>query len=209
MLVMMPRPAQPTPGSGPPDSVQRVPLVARLQDVVEFDVLALFAKSVEHGLLGQSAQEETGGVGLGVASDHHDLLAHLRQRGHRVLRGGALADAAFSVDCDLAHASSSPPVGRILSPTNTVDRSMADHYINHRARSFYPECGRIPSSRIRHSDKRQTILSVLSVIGHCQSAFLYFSVPEGGLTGLALGLRIVAICSVNPEDHHRCRPRPV
>ena len=52
----MPRPAQPTPGSGPPDSVHRQSPKPVAADVVQVDVLAFFAKRVEHGLLGQPAQ---------------------------------------------------------------------------------------------------------------------------------------------------------
>ncbi len=99
----MPRPAQPTPGSGPPDSVQRHVAETVAADVVEFDVFAFVAKRIQDGLLGQSAQEQSGRVGLGVAADHHDFLAHFRQGRYRVLRGRRLADAAFAVDCNLSH----------------------------------------------------------------------------------------------------------
>ncbi len=99
---MIPRPAQPTPGSGPPDSTQSVLPKPVAADVFQLDVLALLAQRVEHGLLRQAAQQQPRGVGLGVAADHHHLLAHLGQRGDGVLGGGALADATFAVDRHLA-----------------------------------------------------------------------------------------------------------
>ncbi len=43
------------------------------------------------------------GVGLGVAADHHDLAAHLRQRRDRVLGRRRLADAALAVNRHLTH----------------------------------------------------------------------------------------------------------
>jgi hypothetical protein len=46
-------------------------------------------------------QDQAGGIGLGVAADDEDLLAHLGQGGQRVLAGGGLADAALAVEGDL------------------------------------------------------------------------------------------------------------
>ena len=49
-------------------------------------------------VLGLGVQDQTGGVGLGVAADDHDLLAGLGEAGDQVLGGGGLADTAFAVD---------------------------------------------------------------------------------------------------------------
>ena len=81
--------------------------VAGLADIVQFHVLAFLAQGVEHRFLGQAAEQQAGGVGLGVAADDHDLSAHLRQTGHGVLGGGGFADAAFAVNCHLSHLYSS------------------------------------------------------------------------------------------------------
>jgi hypothetical protein len=56
---------------------------------------------MEHGGLRLGVQDETGGVGLGVAADDQNLLAKLNERRERVLRGGGLADAALAVKRDL------------------------------------------------------------------------------------------------------------
>ena len=99
----MPRPAQPTPGlraagfhahgSGEPGAA----------DILQVHVFAFFPEGVQNALLGQAAQQQAGGVRLGVAAHHHDLAAHFGQPGHGVLRGGGLADAAFAVNCYFAH----------------------------------------------------------------------------------------------------------
>ena len=77
MDVMMPRPAQPTPGSGPPDSTHKVFVKSIAADVFQGDVLAFFAERVEHGFLGQAVQQQTRRVGLRIAADHHHLAPHL------------------------------------------------------------------------------------------------------------------------------------
>ena len=77
--------------------------VSRLEDLVQFHILAFVAKGIEHGLLGQATEQESGGIGLRVTADHHDLLAPLREPGNGVLGGGGLADATLAIDCDLAH----------------------------------------------------------------------------------------------------------
>jgi hypothetical protein len=56
-------------------------------------------KGIQYRFLGQAAEQQPGGVGLGVAADDHDLLAHLHQAGDGVLGCGGLADAAFAVNC--------------------------------------------------------------------------------------------------------------
>ncbi len=105
---MIPRPAQPTPGSGPPDSTQIDIAETDFSDVVEFHVLAFRAKGVEHGLLRQPSQQQPRGIRLGIAAHNHDLSAHFRQTGHCVLRGGGLSDTAFAVNGNLSHLK--PPV---------------------------------------------------------------------------------------------------
>jgi hypothetical protein len=55
--------------------------------------------------LRQAAEQQARGVGLGIAADDHDLVAHLGQAGDGVLGGGGFADAAFAVDCNFSHMS--------------------------------------------------------------------------------------------------------
>ena len=90
MAVMTPRPAQPTPGSGPPDSTHFDVAVADLHHHLEFQVLhaAGLGGQVHDGVLGLLVQHQAGRVGLGIAADDHDLLLGFRQRRHQVLRGG-------------------------------------------------------------------------------------------------------------------------
>ena len=100
---MTPRPAQPTPGSGPPDFRAFDALVADLHHVFEFQVLdgARFRRQGEHRVLHLGVKDETGGVGFGIAADDQDLLADVDEGGERVLRRRGFADAALSVECDL------------------------------------------------------------------------------------------------------------
>jgi hypothetical protein len=53
--------------------------------------------------VGETAEQQARGVGLGIAANDHDLVAHLGQTGHGVFGGGGFADAAFSVDCNFSH----------------------------------------------------------------------------------------------------------
>ncbi len=53
----MPRPAQPTPGSGPPDSTHIVPPNPGLRTALELDVIALFPQGVQHRLLVQPVEQ--------------------------------------------------------------------------------------------------------------------------------------------------------
>jgi type II secretory pathway component PulK len=101
--VMTPRPAQPTPGSGPPDSTQLDVLVADLHDVFELEVLdaAGRRRQAQDGVLRLGVQDQAGGVRLRIAADDQDLLPHLGQRRQGVLRGRRLADATLAVKCDL------------------------------------------------------------------------------------------------------------
>ena len=79
-------------------------LVTDLKHLIEFEVFhrAFLGSEVQHRVLRLGVQDETGGVGLRVATDDEDLLAKLDERGERVLGGGLLADAALPVKCDLA-----------------------------------------------------------------------------------------------------------
>jgi len=81
---------------------QRVAETA-VADVRQLHVLAFLAERVEHALLRQAAEQQARGVGLGIAADDHDFLAHLGQAGDGVLRGGGFPDSAFAVDCDFSH----------------------------------------------------------------------------------------------------------
>ena len=60
-----------------------------------------FRRQTEDGVLRLGVQDQTSGVGLGVATDDEDLLAHFDQGGQGVLGGCRLPDAAFTVECDL------------------------------------------------------------------------------------------------------------
>ena len=80
--------------------------------IIQVHVFAFFPQGVQDALLGQAAQQQAGGVRLGVAAHHHDLPAHLGQTRHRILSGGGLADAAFAVNRDLTH--NQTPLSEIL-----------------------------------------------------------------------------------------------
>ena len=58
--MMTPRPAQPTPGSGPPDSTQRMFLIADLHHVFEFEILdaAGIRGEAQDGVLRLGVQDE-------------------------------------------------------------------------------------------------------------------------------------------------------
>ena len=58
---------------------------------------------VGHALLGKAAQDKARGVGLGVATHDHDVLAHFAKAGVKVLCGGGLADTALAVNSYLTH----------------------------------------------------------------------------------------------------------
>ena len=107
MEVMTPRPAQPTPGSGPPDSTQRMPREPDLEHVLELEVLHRAGRGgqAEDGVLSLGVEDEAGGVGLRVAADDEDLLPELDERGEGVLGGRGLPDPSFTVKCDLTQLS--------------------------------------------------------------------------------------------------------
>ena len=101
---MTPRPAQPTPGSGPPELGALDALVADLEHVLELEVLDRtgFGGEAQHRVLHLGVEDETGGIRFGIAADDQDFLPEIDERRERVLRRRRLADAAFSVECDLA-----------------------------------------------------------------------------------------------------------
>ena len=101
---MTPRPAQPTPGSGPPELDAANVAEADLHDVLEFEVLdaAGFSGEAQDGVLRLGVQDESRRIRLGVATDDEDLLVHRGEGREGVLRGGRLADAALAVKCDLS-----------------------------------------------------------------------------------------------------------
>jgi hypothetical protein len=101
--VITPRPAQPTPGFRAAGLDATDVAVADLHHVFELQVLhrAGFGGQREDGVLRLGVQDQAGRVGLGVAADDEDLLAHLGQGRQGVLAGGGLADAALAVEGDL------------------------------------------------------------------------------------------------------------
>ena len=112
MEVMIPRPAQPTPGSGPPDSTHTTPEKPVRRMILQVHVFAFFPQGVEDALLGQAAQQQAGGIRLGITAHHHYLAAHLGQTRHSILSGGGLADTTFAINRDLTH--SQTPLSKIL-----------------------------------------------------------------------------------------------
>ena len=71
--------------------------------ILQVHVFPFFPQGVQDALLGQAAQQQAGGIRLGIAAHHHNLPAHLGEPRHRILSGGGLADATFAVNCDFAH----------------------------------------------------------------------------------------------------------
>jgi len=51
----------------------------------------------------ETAKQQTGGVGLGIAADDHHLLAHFGKAGDGVLGGGGFANATFAIDRYFSH----------------------------------------------------------------------------------------------------------
>ena len=96
---MTPRPAQPTPGSGPPEFDAADVAVADLHHLFDFEVLdaAGIRRQAQDGVLRLGVQDQAGRIRLRIAADDQDAMAHLGQRRQRVLRGRRLADAALSV----------------------------------------------------------------------------------------------------------------
>jgi hypothetical protein len=95
--VMTPRPAHPTPGSGPPDSTH---LMLQVLDG------AGSGGEAQHGVLRFGVKDQARRIRLWVAPDDEDLLIELDQRGERVLGGRRLADPSFAVKrnlTELAH----------------------------------------------------------------------------------------------------------
>jgi hypothetical protein len=104
MAVMTPRPAQPTPGSGPPDSTAADAVEADADHLFRLEVLdqTFLRRHLQHRELRFRIEDEAGGVGFGIAADDENLLAHLGQRHQGILRRRRLADAALSVKGYLA-----------------------------------------------------------------------------------------------------------
>ncbi|MBS1164356.1 MAG: hypothetical protein H6R00_381, partial [Proteobacteria bacterium] len=77
---------------------------ALLHDLVERHLLgAVDAERVHHRFLRLAAEDQAGGVSLGIAAvDEHVLAVEVGESRRRVLRGGGLADAALAVDGYLA-----------------------------------------------------------------------------------------------------------
>ena len=75
---------------------------ARLQDAVQLHLVTLVPQGVQHGLLGQPPQEQAGGIRLGVAAHHHDILSQLRKACGKILGSGGLANAALAIYCNLS-----------------------------------------------------------------------------------------------------------
>ena len=100
---MTPRPAQPTPGSGPPELDAGHAAEAGAQHVLQFEVFdgARFRGQMKDSLLGFRVQDQARGVGLGVAADDQDLLAHLGEGRDGILRRRRFSDSAFAVKRNL------------------------------------------------------------------------------------------------------------
>jgi len=68
--------------------------------VLEFQIFDRtgFRRQMHDRRLGLAVQDQAGRVGFRVASDDHDLLARLGQRGDQILCCGRLADTTFAVN---------------------------------------------------------------------------------------------------------------
>ena len=73
---MTPRPAQPTPGSGPPDSTQRMFRIADLHHVFDFEILdaARIRGQAQDGVLRLGVQDEARRVGLRIATNDQNAM---------------------------------------------------------------------------------------------------------------------------------------
>ena len=85
-------------------------LVTDLQDILEFEVLdrARLGGEAEHRVLHLGVENETRGIGLGIAADDENLLSEIDESRERVLRRRRLSDAAFAVEGDLAQSRHDP-----------------------------------------------------------------------------------------------------
>ena len=103
--MMMPRPAHPTPGSGPPDSTQTIPLNPFLRmssSSTSSPSERRVSRTVFWDRPPRSRRVESA---LGSQPTTMTFLPHFGQPGHRVLSGGRLADSSLTVYGDFPHRS--------------------------------------------------------------------------------------------------------
>ena len=100
---MTPRPAQPTPGSGPPELDATDVEIADLHDLFDLEVLDAARRSgeAEDGVLRLGVKDEAGRIRLRIAADDQNAVTQLRKRRQSILGRRRLADAPFAVKRDL------------------------------------------------------------------------------------------------------------
>ena len=97
----MPRPAQPTPGSGPPDFHTAHALEADLFKVRKLEFGFVVANGIKHGFLVEATEQESRRVCLGVATNNENMFTLFYKACGQVLGRCRFTNAALTINSDL------------------------------------------------------------------------------------------------------------